>query len=112
MAMRAGKLDRRILIQTLTETRDGAGQPVKSWSDVGTRWANVAEPTGSEGFGNLQRTARAGRVFTIRRIDGLSPKATRIVFDGETYDVEAIQELGRREGLVLTAYAFEPESGA
>lgn len=46
MALPAGKLTKRLTIQQATETRDGFGDPVPTWSTYATRWAAI-EYTGS-----------------------------------------------------------------
>lgn len=111
MPIRAGKLNRRITLQTLSATRNGIGQPVQSWSDLATVWAEVVTAGGGEGEGDNQRVARSTKQFRIRYRAGLSPRETRVVFDGETYDISAVDEEGLREGLLLTGEAFEPETG-
>jgi SPP1 family predicted phage head-tail adaptor len=111
MAMRAGKLDRRIVIQALGVVRDGLGQPVETWSPAYTRFAEVQSVSGGEAFGDQQREAKATKTFRIRHIAGLAPKTHRIAFDGEAYDIDTIEELGRREGLLVTAHAYEVETG-
>ena len=43
MIEQAGQLDRRITIQTFSETTDTFGQEVKSFSTLAQVWANVVE---------------------------------------------------------------------
>lgn len=44
--MRAGLLRDRVSIETPTDTRDAAGQPVTAWSTLASRWAQVVEMSG------------------------------------------------------------------
>lgn len=44
--MRAGRLNRRITLQSRTTTQDAAGQPVETWSDVANIWADIRNPSG------------------------------------------------------------------
>jgi len=47
MIEQAGQLDRRITIQTFSETTDNFGQEVKSFSTLASVWANVVEKIGT-----------------------------------------------------------------
>lgn len=99
--MQAGPLDRRITIQTHTDTRDGAGEPVPAWTTLATVWANVLHLRGTEPFEGQQFNAQRVTVFTIRYRDDVD-ETMQVSFDGQTYDIEGISELGRRDGLELT----------
>jgi SPP1 family predicted phage head-tail adaptor len=46
--MQAGKLNQRVKIQYLNAGQDATGQPVQTWSDFATVWANVRYQTGIE----------------------------------------------------------------
>ena len=105
--MQAGKLDRRITIQSPTSTRDGAGQPVEAWALLATVWARVEHLRGKEPFQGQEFNAQRTSVFTIRYRTDLD-ETMRIIFDGDTYDILAIAEKGRREGLEITALALVP----
>lgn len=105
--MQAGKLDRRIVIQTPTATRDGAGQPVKTWGLLATVWAKVEHLRGKEPFQGEQFNAQRTSVFTIRHRTDVD-ETMQIIFDGDTYDIQSIAEKGRREGLEITAFALVP----
>ena len=43
------------------------------------------------------------RAFIVRWRAGIQPGTHRVVYDGRTYQIEAVVELGRREGLQLDA---------
>ncbi|ATA26808.1 head-tail adaptor protein [Brenneria goodwinii] len=46
--MKAGRLRHRVTIQNFTTTRDAGGQPIETWSDGATVWAEVAPISGRE----------------------------------------------------------------
>ncbi|MCW2485941.1 phage head closure protein [Candidatus Symbiopectobacterium sp. NZEC127] len=46
--MRIGRLRHRVTIQNFTTTRDDSGQPIKTWFDAATAWAEVAPISGRE----------------------------------------------------------------
>lgn len=107
--MRGGTLDRRISIESRTDTRDDHGQPIPSWSRIGrVRWANVRPVSGFEGFRAEQFIARQQTEFLVRYSSDLADLSSlnRVVFpvtstptDNEIYDIKAVHEVGRREGI-------------
>lgn len=46
--MKAGRLRHRVTIQNFTTTRDASGQPIRTWFDAATVWAEVAPISGRE----------------------------------------------------------------
>ena len=44
--MRAGTLNSRVKIQQQSTDQDGAGQPLTTWSDVATVWADIRHVSG------------------------------------------------------------------
>ena len=103
--MRAGRMDKRITIQQVTETQDGYGDPADSWAAYKTVWAEVLEKRGREYFNNPETVAAAPAVFRIRYLAGVTRKM-RISYDSETYDIESIAMIGRKEGLEIIATAI------
>lgn len=102
--MESGRLNRRITLQSVSESADESGQMTETWSDVATVWAEVVQAGGREFFqGGKQPEADAA--FRIRYLSGITRKH-RITYNGETYDITAIKELGYRDGLELIARAL------
>ena len=118
--MRSGRLDRRIDIQRFTQTTSDSGEPIETWADIATnRPASYRALKGDERYLTPQVTAIDQVEFTIRYEDALSnlnPK-DRVVYPSRApdspaapendltkiYDVLAVNELGRREGLQIIA---------
>ena len=99
MAVRAGKLDRRVTIQTLTESLDsgGFGDPTEAWADQVTVWAEVTPLSGNEPFLRSQTLSKATSKFRIRYNSGITiTEAHRISFDSDTYNILYIEKLGKR----------------
>lgn len=112
-AMKAGRLDRRILIQRPVPIRNEHGEQLEGWADVATVWAGFERVSGGEDFAAEQRSNRQLVHFNIRYRPDLNARMT-IVYDGERYQVEDVGELKdgrRREGLVLVCFVREIESG-
>lgn len=119
--MRAGRLDRMITIQRGGSTVGDDGHPVDSWSTLGTlrRPASMVPIRGEERFSAPQYVAREQVEFRVQYaavLADLTP-LDRIIYpafesdspltDPETrrvYDIMAVHEIGRREGLqIMTA---------
>lgn len=116
--MRAGKLDRLIDLQEKTVTQSGSGEPIDTWSTLSYRRPSTAPRPlrAEERFTGPQIVATDQVEFRIRyseSVAGLSPK-NRLIYpamnDPDTevdknriYDIIAVNELGRREGLQIIA---------
>lgn len=93
---RAGRLDRLITIEQVSETRDAVGGIIKTWTTWKEVWASKLDVAGREYFDAQAVQAEVTTTFRIRYVAGLSPKM-RISYAGETYDIESVAEFGRRE---------------
>lgn len=103
--MRAGKLDRRIVLQVNTPADDDFGVPQPSWADLATVSAEVREERGREFFeGGV--TAERKRVFIIRWRNDVG-QGDRVVYKSENHDIRSVRELGRREGLEIMTVVVE-----
>jgi SPP1 family predicted phage head-tail adaptor len=104
--MAAGALDRRITIEQLTETRDGAGGVVPTWDAVCVIWAQRTPVTAREKFAAQQLAADADTRYRIRDPGfEVSPKTHRVKDGLRVYDIRGVLEVGRREGVDLLALA-------
>lgn len=119
--MDSGKMDRRIDIQTPGVGYDDFGQPLDdNWQDVALGRAasyrplrgterNVAEQwVGKEQvefqirYSSLVSTLKTGdRVIYPAEVQGISPP--EIITNGRIFDIIAIHEIGRRDGLKIIA---------
>lgn len=107
MGLAAGKLDRRITLERFTATPDAYNEPEKSWLTLGVRSASYEPLSDGERFRAGETAANASARFVIRYssvVADLNPK-DRLVFEGVTYDIVRVKEIGRREGLEITAAA-------
>lgn len=100
-------MDRRITIRRATTTTNDFGETVESWSDLATVWAAKEDIRDGERFAAQQVAAEITTRFRTRwsaTVADVNPK-DRVSFDGRAYDVVAVKEIGRREGLEITARA-------
>lgn len=112
----AGRLDRRISIQTKTEPQSSSGAPRESWSTTVQRmWAAYMPVSGTETFAAPERVARRQIEFRVRYsslTSALQANLHRIIYpaldddemsspiaQSRVYDIQQILELGRHEAL-------------
>lgn len=100
-------MDRKIVLQRFTETRDAFNEPVKTWATLATRSASYEPIRDGERFRASETAADASARFVIRysaTVADLNPK-DRLTFNGDTYEIVNVKEIGRREGIEITAAA-------
>lgn len=89
--MKAGDLNRQIVIQSRDSGTDDAGQPVQTWTTLATVWAHVMGQTGmgsiKSAVGGVEVNAYSFRVRYRTDIDA----ADRVVFGGQNYDVKSVR---------------------
>lgn len=98
--MKAGLLDKRIVIQSQTQTQDTYGAAVVTWATFKTVWADVIEAKNDEKFIASQKMDSVDYKMRIRYVSGVTT-SMRVVFNSENYDIKGVQELGRKDGLML-----------
>jgi SPP1 family predicted phage head-tail adaptor len=108
--MRASRLDRRIDILREVETgRDGLNAKTKAWAPLTAR--PIAASKEDVQDGERFRASETGAVVTTRFQIRWSTKVAdvdsrdRVRFGGREYDISAVKEIGRREGLEITGAA-------
>lgn len=103
--MRSGRLDRRLILQRKTLTENDFGEPIATWTTIATVWAEKREIRGAERYAANQTVAQADIKYRIRYRRGLTPLDAFIDEDGRMFDIAAVLEIGRREGLELHGIA-------
>ena len=104
--MRAGKLDRRVVLQRPLDQQDGSGTVTQTWFDAGEVWASRRDLRGREFVAAQALQAEVETLYTIRHAPGLVPSARwRLVDAGRVYDIAGVAEIGRREGYELRCTA-------
>lgn len=87
--MKAGRLNKRITIQTATEAQNTYGEPIKTWAEYVTAWASVEPLNGREYWSAKELNAEITIRFRMRYYDGVTPKM-RVVYDSRNFDIESI----------------------
>lgn len=94
---RSEDLDRRLEIQRKVVTLSGSGAPIETWSTLATVWAQKLPDRGQERHATRQLIGTAVMMFRMRwRADLALTVQDRLVFDGKTWDIHDIREIGRR----------------
>lgn len=108
--MRAGALDRRIVIERALADDDGANE-TEIWVALRTVWAQFIPSAGKEARAALGQDALLPASFRIRwssEVADVGPR-DRVRYPagagGRVYDIKAVVEIGRREGIELITVA-------
>lgn len=102
-----GKLDRRLRIDRYSVTRDALNNPVEGWAPFITVATSKLDVSDRERFAAKQLGADITTRFEIRySVSAATVNAKdRIVFEGRTFDIFGVKEIGRREGFEISATA-------
>ena len=104
--MNPGKLNRRIVIQVRTLTKDAAGGRIMTWADSATTWAELVMQRGAEAtVADGDRTIET-RQFRIR-YRAIETDTHRILYQSKFYDIRSITEEGIKTTLLLDAVATQ-----
>jgi len=98
--MRAGKLDRRVSLQTATDSQDAYGQAISTWATTYTVWADVFPMPYTEQVEGDRKTEQTLFKVRIRYQSGVIP-TMRLVYNSQYYDIISINEGNRQEYLDL-----------
>lgn len=110
--LRAGELDRRITIQVETLAVNDFKEREKTWSTFASNLPAKREYiSGSEPMGEFERRAERSVRFKIRWLSGISAKMRIIDDDSNTWEITAIEEIGRRIGLYLYVVGWPERQG-
>lgn len=105
--MDAGKLDRQITLQPRLLTKNDFNEDVETWPYGLTVWASYEPVKDGERLRAAEVAATITARFQIRwspDVTGLS-ETDRLSFDGRSFDVVGVKEIGRRDGLEISAAA-------
>lgn len=109
--MDAGKLDRRITIERYGVTYNADNEPTEGFTALATVWASVEYASDGEKARAAEVAATVSVRFQIRyssMVKDVNPK-DRVIYEGKTFDIVGVKELGRREGLEISAAAAADE---
>ena len=87
--MRAGTLNRRVTFKQLTDGQDEAGQPIQTWVDLVTVWANVRHLSGVETIKADAGTSIVKASIRIRRRTDINA-GMRGYLGAAIYEIKAV----------------------
>lgn len=98
--MDIGEFDRLVIVQQRGPGEDTYGQPLDSWTDVCTAWANIRHPSGSETIragGPASLVAASVRLWgyrtditaSMRVLDVTGLALPEQLGDADVYDIKA-----------------------
>lgn len=94
--LRSGLMDRLASVQTPTESANGIGEPILTWSDFATRWIAILPLSGNEQMTAMAQEGSVTHRVRMRYTSGMKPKM-RLVAEGRTFEVMSVVERGRKE---------------
>lgn len=82
-------LNRRVTLQQRSTSQDALGQPVETWSDVATVWADIRHPSGLSAIKADADVSLVKASIRIRYRAGLDA-GMRAVHGTVVYDIQAV----------------------
>lgn len=105
MILRAGDLDRSIIIECPVEKVSASGAVTSTYLPVTVMRAKLVTISTTDILRNAGGISENASVFVTRWIDGITV-AHRINYAGTQLTIKAIREIGRRVGLEFTCEAL------
>lgn len=86
-----GQLNRRLTLQAPSATQDAIGQPLDTWTDVATVWADVRHPNGLQALKADAPTSTVRASIRIRWRTGVTAAMRALdVASGTVYAIRAV----------------------
>ena len=99
--MKAGSLNTRVIIKSVSSTPDAIGQPTNTWSTLATVWADVRHLNGSESIKADAQSSIVKASIRIRRRTDVTA-AMRVYVGSVIYEIKAVlPDLQHKERLDL-----------
>lgn len=98
--MRAGNLDRTIVITQCAPDIDRNGTMSMTWTVVATMRAQLLQNATDDMIGDGGSQTQKTVVFRTRWLDDVTLER-RVTYVGQEFEIKEIKELGRRRGLDL-----------
>lgn len=100
--LKAGAMDRRIVVEKPTITQDALGGRVEAWQEVCQTWAEIVPQSVRARYDGAVESSERKVIFRVRYISDIK-ETQRVRYEDKTYQIIGLQELGRREGLEILA---------
>lgn len=101
--MQAGRLNRRVTLQSPSQSVDEIGQPIPGWTDVATLWADIRMKSGLESIKAGASVSVVQASIRVRYRAGITA-GMRLVHNLQAYNIVAVMpDVGGREYVDLVA---------
>lgn len=107
--MQAADLDQRVTLRTRAAGQDAIGQPVLTWTDVATVWANVRYNSGAESIKAGADTSVVKASIRIRYRAGVLADM-RAVHGTEVFEIKAVLPAKRKGYVDLVCEVINAQS--
>ncbi len=113
MRLSPGAMDRRITIERKYITTGDFNEEVIVWAPVATVWAKKLDVSDGERLRAREVAADITTRFQVRWSQAVRyvDAEHRLKYDGLIYDIFGVKEIGRREGLEISATARAENAG-
>lgn len=102
--IKAGELDKKIVLQVKSRIKDSDGYSAETWSDVMTPWAAVKTTGGGEFYAAQKLNADTECLFKIRYLANVNKKIMRIKYGNRYFDILHVNDVeARHEELLISA---------
>tara|TARA_R110002020_G_scaffold5179_4_gene21920 strand:- start:7643 stop:7960 length:318 start_codon:yes stop_codon:yes gene_type:complete len=98
--MRAGRLDRTIMIQSFASGVDDYGTPIEDWTALATVRAQIIQSGTDEFLAGYGESDSLAVIFRTRWLADVTTDC-RVGYDGKFLNIREVKEIGRRKGLEL-----------
>ena len=109
--MNPGKLNRRIVLQARTLTRDSTGSRVETWADSASPWAELVKTSATEITpADADRSADTCQFRVRYRSFLATPDAAsnyRILYQSRFFNISGITQEGVKTSLLIDARAIQ-----
>lgn len=96
-----GENMRKVTLLKRSVEQDDSNQPIETWTSQGEIYMEWWDQGGKEALESGQMIAVKDVRGKCRYVDGLNERDYRIEKDGQSYDIQNIKEIGRREGQMI-----------
>jgi SPP1 family predicted phage head-tail adaptor len=107
----AGRMDRRLVIQRASTSRNDFNEPIETWSTLTTVYANRRDASAGEAYKAQEVGAEISCRFTVRFSSVLATvtPTDRILYSGRLYNITGVRETKRNRWLEIDTIARSDE---
>ncbi|MDB6179554.1 phage head closure protein [Paracoccus sp. Z330] len=105
--MKAGRLTEEVRIERASNTLNEYGTPITTWVTLCTLRAERVEQSTTEYIRNYGASDEDVVVLRARFFEGIT-NADRLIWHGQSYNINQTVPIGRRQGVELRCVRMDP----